>query len=243
MLEIIAFIVTFGGMLLYGFGHAFDFANRNRVIRKTVENVVEEKMQSRHFVQTKNVQRDANSLLNKPMNTQAYESSIDFELIKNHLVNNDWDFAKKAVFESGEDHTELYKEIKSKNEATTQFKTTVLTAEIDEQLEKLFNEVAQSNDIITHVVGPNVAAFITNSISNLETNKTSIIVGKIKDNKIDDTLELSDADEIICGEDDLMILKGLLLPNNKFRVISSEDADTCESGYSDIFPIKDKQII
>ncbi|MEK5187196.1 hypothetical protein [Solibacillus sp. FSL W7-1324] len=247
MLEIVAFVVTFGGMLLYGFGHAFSYANRNRVIRRTVEDVVDAKLHGRTSVKHVQTQAQPSVTPVSKNNSQLVEASvdIDFESTKIRVINSDWNFAKKPQFEPGEDHTELYKEMKDKFASSNDFESTVLTGDINDQLDKLFNDVSQTDKVTSqsHEVGQNVAALITNTISDLEVNKTSIIVGKLQNGMLDGVLELSYEQEIVCGEDDLLILKGLLLPNNSFRVINLEDADTAESGYSDAFPIINEQAV
>lgn len=89
---------------------------------------------------------------------------------------------------------------------------------------------------ITNQVGPNVAKLVTNTYSNLIENTESVVIGLYcaQSNTLsylDDKLHLTGDEELVSGEEDYVLIKGMLLPSKEFRVLHYEDADTVEIGY------------
>ncbi|HCG4536147.1 TPA: hypothetical protein NJY08_005000 [Salmonella enterica subsp. enterica serovar Typhi str. AG3] len=137
--------------------------------------------------------------------------------------------------------------------AESSFEHSVVPAEVNENLNVLMqnfnsqlhvlqdegNESKLSHAMkekIRGLVGEKTARLVTNLVTDLNENKLSVIIGLI--NPADNTLvfegnriHLSSTKEILSGENDLVLVKGTLLPNGVFRVAHYDDAETVEAGY------------
>lgn len=118
----------------------------------------------------------------------------------------------------------------------------ILMENFNVELEKMKFEGNVSNlkqsakDKIVALVGETTARLVTNLITDLKENETSVLLGLYNqhENTIkyeDSILQLSTTKTIYSGEDDYILVKGTLLPNGIFRVIHTDDAETVELGY------------
>lgn len=150
------------------------------------------------------------------------------------------------------DNSILYKQIVNNN-ALEDFSHSEITEEVANNLNQIVigieNEMnsyeencnkSQINDEmkekIKKLVGEKTANLVTNLLTDLRENELSVVIGKYNHeeqsiNFEGTTLKLSTAEPIVTDEDDLILLKGTLLPNGEFRVIHSDDAETVEHGY------------
>lgn len=122
---------------------------------------------------------------------------------------------------------------------------TAVMESIDSLIKSVNDEVEQGNDTsmsesifeaIKTQIGQNVAKLVTNSYSNLIENKEAVVVGLYCDKSntlsfLDEVLTLTGNESIVSGEEDFVLIKGMLLPSKEFRVLHHEDADTVEIGY------------
>lgn len=91
-------------------------------------------------------------------------------------------------------------------------------------------------DYIETIVGPRVSKLVTNSYSTLKENTEAVVMGLYcpESNTLsfmDEVLNLTGSELIVSGEEDQVLIKGMLLPSSEFRVLHHEDADTVECGY------------
>lgn len=133
-------------------------------------------------------------------------------------------------------------------EEVDSFEVSAITTETKELLNMLKTEmnekITNNNDTskvstdeqaeLKELVGSKVASLITAVIPNLPENEEVVTVGKFINNKITyKGVSIGVANsEIYSDPDDYIVLKGNMLPNGEFRVITWEDAQTIEYGYA-----------
>lgn len=113
-----------------------------------------------------------------------------------------------------------------------------LIQSVNEEIEQ-GNDTTLSVSIIESIkehVGPNVSKLVTNTYSNLTENTEAVVMGLYCSESntlsfLGEKLHLTGDEDIVSGEDDYVLVKGMLLPSKEFRVLHYEDADTVEIGY------------
>lgn len=176
-----------------------------------------------------------------------FTAQIQTSTVTPEVELSDYTHAYLYTKNNAENNSEVA-EFKS-NIDVNDFQTSSLNDEVMQSIGTLIksvnDEIEQGNDTtmsegilekITTQIGKNVAKLVTNTYSNLVENEEAVVVGLYCDKSntlsfFDEKLQLTGDETIVSGEEDFVLIKGMLLPSKEFRVLHHEDADTVEIGY------------